>query len=33
MVIPLFIRIIRLLSEMMYKIVEKRLQYIIGNLL
>ena len=30
-VIPLFIRVMRLLSEMMYKIVEKWLQYIVGN--
>ena len=28
-----FIRVMRLLSEMMYKIVEKRLQYIFANLL
>ena len=33
LVIPLFIRVMRLLSEMMYKIVEKRLQYIFANLL
>ena len=32
-VIPLFIRVMRLLSEMMYKIVEKRLQHIFANLL
>ena len=32
-VIPLFIRAMRLLSEMMYKIVEKWLQYIFANLL
>ena len=31
--IILFIRVMRLLSEMMYKIVEKRLQYIFANLL
>ena len=33
MVIPLLIRVTRLLSEMMYKTVEKRLQYIVCNLL